>query len=120
MYTSPTVYVVDPDSPVPELRYMEVKALENQEVPAYSDFLLHDMGVGLADGLPQAGAKGGQWRTTPLWGLRLKRFYLHDGRTTKLNEAITAHGGQAQEVTANYAKLPQSDKDDLLAFLKSL
>lgn len=120
MSTSPVVYVVDPDSPAPQLRHMEIKALESQPVRAYSDFLLHDMGVKLADGLPQQGAKGGEWRTTPLWGLRNKRFLLHDGRTTDLAEAISLHGGQAEEVARRFDMLPEKDKQDLLAFLKTL
>jgi CxxC motif-containing protein (DUF1111 family) len=120
MSTSPVVYVVDPDSPAPQFRYIEVPALESKPVRAYSDFLVHQMGPGLADGLPQGGAKGGEWRTTPLWGLRLKKFLLHDGRTSDISEAILAHGGQATMVAQNFKDLPESDKADLLAFLKSL
>ncbi len=120
MRTAPVVYIVDPDSPAPTLHWLEISALEDKPVKAYSDFLVHQMGVGLADGLPQSGAKGGEWRTTPLWGLRFKKFLLHDGRTTDLREAILAHGGQADEVVANFKKLPESEKNDLLAFLKSL
>lgn len=120
MSSAPTVYVVDPDSPAPKLHYMEITALESKPVRAYSDFLLHKMGLGLADGLPQQGASGGEWRTTPLWGLRFKKFFLHDGRTQDLSEAILAHGGQAQEVTDKFKRLPENEKQDLLAFLKSL
>lgn len=120
MYTAPYVELVHPDSPSPNLVYMEVKALENQPVRAYSDFLLHQMGVELADGVPQNGAKGGEWRTTPLWGLRLKKFYLHDGRTTDLTAAIVAHGGQGRKVTERFKRLPAKQKEELLAFLKSL
>lgn len=120
MYTSPLVYVVDPDSPVPKFNYMEIEALENKPVHAYSDFLLHKMGLELADGVPQVGANGSEWRTTPLWGLRFKRFYLHDGRTSDLSKAVLAHGGQAQGPRDAFAKLPDSEKEDLLAFLKSL
>ena len=120
MYTAPLVKVPHPNSPAPRLWWMEVKALENQPVRAYSDFLVHPMGRELADGLSQNGAKSGEWRTTPLWGLHMRRFYMHDGRTKDLGEAITLHGGQAAEVAANYKKLPQQDKEDLLAFLKSL
>ncbi len=118
--TAPTAYVVDPDSPAPALRWLEVRALENRPVRAYSDFLLHKMGPELADGLPQQGASGGEWRTTPLWGLRFKKFYLHNGATTDLEKAILLHGGQAKEVTESYTRLSQSEKSDLLAFLRSL
>lgn len=120
MSTAPIVYVVDPDSPGPELKHMEIQALESKPVKAYSDFLVHQMGGKLADGLPQGGAMGGEWRTTPLWGLRFKKFLLHDGRTTDINEAILAHGGQAERVVKTYETLPEKEKADLLAFLKSL
>jgi CxxC motif-containing protein (DUF1111 family) len=120
MYTDMQVRVPNPDSPAPRILYWEIPALENKPVHAYSDFLLHQMGVGLADGIPQNGARGGEWRTTPLWGLRLKKFYLHDGRTRNLEEAITWHGGQAQESSDAYLKLPKNEREDLLSFLKSL
>ena len=120
METAPTVYVVDPDSPFPALRWVEIPALENQPVKAYSDFLVHKMGNKLADGLPQEGSKGGEWRTTPLWGLRFKKFYLHNGSATTLEDAISMHGGQAQPVISNYNQLSPSDKASLVAFLDSL
>ncbi|HEY9870453.1 MAG TPA: di-heme oxidoredictase family protein [Candidatus Obscuribacterales bacterium] len=120
MYTAPIVYLIDPDSPAPKYNHIEVEALESKPVRAYSDFLLHNMGVELADGVPQLGAKGGEWRTTPLWGLRFKKFYLHDGRTRDLTQAIMLHGGQASKVRDNFARLPEKEKEDLLAFLKSL
>lgn len=65
-----------------------------------SDFLLHDMGPGLADGLPAGSATRAEWRTAPLLGLRLTeqvsghRQYLHDGRARSLAEAILWHGGK--------------------------
>ncbi|MBL8176007.1 MAG: thiol oxidoreductase, partial [Bryobacterales bacterium] len=43
-------------------------ALRNREVALYSDLLLHDMGVGLADGIAQGSASGRMFRTAPLWG----------------------------------------------------
>ncbi len=52
----------------------------------YSDFLLHDMGEGLADGQQVGEASGREWRTPPLWGIGLTKtvsghsFLLHDGR----------------------------------------
>jgi len=57
----------------------------------YSDFALHHMGAGLADGIIQGGAGVDQFRTAPLWGLGQRLFFLHDGRTTDLVLAIQAH-----------------------------
>jgi CxxC motif-containing protein (DUF1111 family) len=120
MKTGPKVYVADPDSPFPKLNYMEIEALENKPVRAYSDFLLHNMGPELADGIPQAGANGGEWRTTPLWGLRFKKFLIHDGRTHDLVKVIQLHGGQGASSRKLFDELSQKDKDDLIAFLRSL
>jgi CxxC motif-containing protein (DUF1111 family) len=57
----------------------------------YSDFALHHMGAGLADGINQGGAGPDQFRTAPLWGLGQRLFFLHDGRTTDLVQAIQNH-----------------------------
>ena len=55
----------------------------------YSDFALHNMGAGLADGVVQGTADVDEFRTAPLWGLGQRLFFLHDGRTSDLMEAIT-------------------------------
>ena len=39
--------------------------------------------------------RGRRWRTPPLWGLRVRQVYLHDGRTPDLTAAIALHGGEA-------------------------
>lgn len=57
----------------------------------YSDFALHHMGSGLADGISQGGAGPDQFRTAPLWGLGQRLFFLHDGRTADLMQAIQLH-----------------------------
>ena len=46
--------------------------------------------------------------------------YLHDGRARTLHEAIMWHGGECDAARQNYSGMSQSDKDALLAFLKSL
>lgn len=104
-----------------------IEALSNMEVSLYSDLLLHDMGPGLADNRPDGPASGSEWRTRPLWGLRLVRefldgraFYLHDGRARTLEEAILAHGGEAQAARDAYAGLTAGSRDAVHAFLESL
>jgi CxxC motif-containing protein (DUF1111 family) len=103
--------------------------LSRRPVNLYSDLLLHDMGPGLADGVSQGNANGNEFRTAPLWGLGQRIFFLHDGRTTDLAEAIRAHrsGGSAQQpgseanaVVDNYNALPETQKQYLLNFLRSL
>lgn len=65
--------------------------MSNVTYHPYSDFALHHMGAGLADGINQGGAGADQFRTAPLWGVGQRLFFLHDGRTTDLMQAIQAH-----------------------------
>lgn len=92
----------------------------------YSDFLLHDMGEGLADGRPVGDASGSEWRTQPLWGIGLtddvngNTFYLHDGRARTLEEAILWHGGEAKAARDAYAAFDEASREALITFLESL
>ena len=89
----------------------------------FSDFALHDMGKGLADGVSQGNANGREFRTAPLWGLGQRIFLLHDGHTSDLYQAIMDHasdGSEANAVISNFRLLPPANKQDLLNFLRSL
>jgi CxxC motif-containing protein (DUF1111 family) len=89
----------------------------------FSDFAVHNMGQGLADGVSQGNANGFEFRTAPLWGLGQRLFFLHDGRTSNLLQAIEAHASQGSEVNrviSNFNALPNSAKQSLLNFLRSL
>jgi len=100
-----------------------VAALRNQTVNLYSDLLLHDMGERLMDGVGQGQAGGREFRTAPLWGLGQRIFFLHDGRTTDLLQAIREHRSafsEANGVVGNFLGLPERDKQDVLNFLRSL
>jgi CxxC motif-containing protein (DUF1111 family) len=100
-----------------------VAALRYQPVPLYSDLLVHDMGVGLADGVSQGSASGREFRTAPLWGLGQRIFFLHDGRSSDLISAIKAHASYGSEATGSvmlYNALSETRKQDLLNFLRSL
>lgn len=102
------------------------KAFSFQLIWPYSDFLLHDMGEGLADGQVVGDADGNEWRTPPLWGIGLTQrvsghtFFLHDGRARNLTEAILWHGGEAQKARDRFAALAAADRAALLKFLESL
>ena len=102
------------------------KAHAFQLIWPYSDFLLHDMGEGLADGQAVGVATGREWRTPPLWGIGLTEtvsghtFFLHDGRARNLTEAILWHGGEAEAARDRFAALEKQDRDALLTFLESL
>jgi CxxC motif-containing protein (DUF1111 family) len=100
-----------------------VAALRYKPVPLYSDLLVHDMGVGLADGVSQGSASGREFRTAPLWGLGQRIFFLHDGRSADLISAIKAHASSGSEATGSvmlYNALSEARKQDLLNFLRSL
>ena len=81
------------------------------------------MGSGLADGISQGAAAGNEFRTAPLWGLGQRIFFLHDGRTRDLLQAIRAHsssGSEANGVINNFNALSEGQKQDVLNFLRSL
>jgi CxxC motif-containing protein (DUF1111 family) len=109
----------------------------------YSDLLLHDMGPGLYDPQPApssvssssrpqyydsgrstfgdfVGNRPYEWKTAPLWGVADSGPYLHDGRALTLDDAIRAHGGQAESSARRYRELPDADRRALIKFLMSL
>jgi CxxC motif-containing protein (DUF1111 family) len=97
--------------------------LTNVPVNAFSDFLVHNMGIGLADRVSQGLANGIQFRTAPLWGVGQRIFFLHDWRTSDLVQAIEAHhsqGSEANQVINNFNQLSATHAAALLAFLRSL
>ena len=106
--------------------YEPLPALSHQTIHPYTDFLLHDMGEGLADGRPDFHAGGRDWRTAPLWGLGLSHTVngndslLHDGRARNLTEAVLWHGGEAQPSRDQFSDMPKANREALLAFLRSL
>ena len=106
-----------------------VAALSNKVVPLFSDLLIHKMGRGLSDEVKQGLAGPGEFRTAPLWGLGQRIFFLHDGRTKDLVQAILAHaspaagsvtGSEANQVIQNFINLTDAQKQNILYFLRSL
>src|SRR6202790_355868 len=98
-------------------------ALSNQTADLYSDLLVHHMGKGLADGITQGGAVPDEFRSAPLWGVGQRVFFLHDGRTSNLVEAIRDHrsqGSEANKVIDNFNKLRVEEQQRVIDFLRSL
>jgi CxxC motif-containing protein (DUF1111 family) len=95
-------------------------ALGDKIIHPYSDFLLHDVGTG--DGIVQNGPPSTRTklRTAPLWGLRTRNRFMHDGLSVTLTDAILRHAGEASAVTLSYRRLPASRRNVILAFLGSL
>lgn len=106
--------------------FLPQPALSGAEIHPYTDLLLHDLGEGLADGREDFEAGSRDWRTPPLWGLRLAgksgdgANFLHDGRARTPTEAILWHGGEAQSSADAFRNLHERQRDALLAFLNSL
>jgi CxxC motif-containing protein (DUF1111 family) len=116
----------------------ETAALENLTVHVYTDLLTHHMGKGLADDITQGLATGDMFRSTPLWGVGQRTFFLHDGRTNDLLQAILAHASpaadcdgdsnrstcygpsEANAVIRGFLELEAKDKQSILDFLRSL
>jgi len=94
----------------------------------------------LADGINQGAAGPDQFRTAPLWGLGQRLFFLHDGRTADVLQAIEAHAdcngkipdrnhdrfhpskcsSEANGVINNFHALSPAQQQDILNFLRSL
>lgn len=96
----------------------QVQALSFKRFFPYSDFLLHDIGTG--DGIVQGDARPEEIRTPPLWGVRLRAPFLHDGRASTLLEATEKHGGEALKTRTRFEQLSQTDQKAVLSFLGSL
>jgi CxxC motif-containing protein (DUF1111 family) len=97
----------------------DVEALNRRTAHLYSDMLLHDMGPELAD-VCGPDAAPAEYLTTRLWGLRYRSQYLHDGRTTRLEDAIEAHAGESAASRAAWRALSADRRTMLLRFLRSL
>jgi CxxC motif-containing protein (DUF1111 family) len=93
-------------------------------VRVFSDLLLHDMGPGLDDGVAEPGVLSSEWRTAPLLTLSVRRApdrrYLHDGRAATIEDAISAHGGEAEAARSRFMALSPDDRAALIAYLETL
>lgn len=96
-----------------------IRALHFREVRAYTDLLLHDMGPDLAD-ICLGEAEPAEFRTEPLMGLRFATAFLHDGRATTIEQAITLHGGEGTPARNRFLQLTAFERQALLRFLKRL
>jgi CxxC motif-containing protein (DUF1111 family) len=123
-------------------------AFSNKPVNLFSDLIVHKMGPGLADHVTQGLAGPDEFRTSPLWGIGQRIFFLHDGRTTNLFTAIRAHAStsksancssygnsgqnqsapdtgvacrsEANEVIQKFNRLSRNERQDIVNFLRTL
>jgi CxxC motif-containing protein (DUF1111 family) len=96
-----------------------IKALDRKVVALYSDLLLHDMGS-LGDGIAQGTARTSEMKTPPLWGLRARGPYLHDGRAATISAAIRMHDGKAARARDRFNRLGSTQQQQLIAFLNAI
>jgi len=108
---------------------MNSSVLQDRPVNLFSDLFLHHMGSRLADDILQGQAGADEFRTTPLWGVGQRIFFMHDGRTSDLLEAIRNHfspatsqypASEANAVVHKFNKLSPSEQQSILDFLRSL
>jgi CxxC motif-containing protein (DUF1111 family) len=133
--------MANPQGPSQEIG-PHVVALRGQTVNLYSDLLVHHMGANLADNVTQGNAGPDEFRTTPLWGVGQRLFFLHDGRTDDLLVAIREHRSvahsdgrnnperdsqsvaygpsEANVVIDRFEQLREGEKQALLDFLRAL
>jgi len=100
-----------------------ITGVSNINYAPFSDFAIHHMGSGLADNVGQGAAGADEFRTAPLWGVGQRLFFMHDGRTANIVQAISAHSGtgsEANTVVSNFVALSTAQQQDLVNFLRSL
>jgi len=95
-------------------------ALGNKIIHPFSDFALHNIGTG--DGIVQNAGQGSanQMRTAPLWGIRARNRFMHEGLNITITDTIQLHAGQATAARNNFNALSAQQRSDLVAFVLSL
>jgi CxxC motif-containing protein (DUF1111 family) len=96
-----------------------IPALSFKTIRAFTDLLLHDMGTTTQDiCLDQAFRS--EFRTEPLMGARFMEQFLHDGRATTIEGAISFHGGEGAGARSRFNALTQAQRDAVVAYVLSL
>lgn len=95
-------------------------ALGSKIIHPFSDFALHNIGTG--DGIVQNAGQGSanQMRTAPLWGVRARNRFMHEGLNITVFDAIQLHAGQATAARNAFNSLSAASRSDLIAFVLSL
>jgi len=98
--------------------------LANVTYHPFGDFLMHDMGS-MADGVNDNNSSSDSagptmMRTMPLWGIRARQFFLHDGRAYDIPTAIQLHDGQGKAASKAFHKLSPAQQRQIVDFIETL
>ncbi len=116
-----TTSFTTPAAPVP--------VLSNVQVNLFSDLLVHHMGPCHADNVVQGNVQGDEFRTAPLWGVSQRVFFMHEGATTDIVQAVEMHycaanstypASEANAVVNAFNALTTAKQQQLINFLRSI
>src|ERR1041384_6957255 len=95
-------------------------ALGSKIIHPFSDFALHNIGTG--DGIVQNAGQGSanMMRTAPLWGIRARNRFMHEGLNITIFDSIQLHAGQATTARNNFNALTTDQRNVFIAFVLSL
>jgi hypothetical protein len=107
---------VDDGYPLPRLE-PEGQAFLVRNV--FTDFKRHDLGPAFHE-RQYDGSLRREFVTEPLWGVGSTPPYGHDGRSIDLEQVILRHGGEAERSRRRFASLSSTQREHVLAALRSL
>jgi len=125
-----TIRVDLDDTGIPSPRLTVDRRRRVVDVPAYTDFKLHDITGGederepldmnRATWSPKFREGNRRFLTKRLWGVASAPNHYHHGLFTTMRRAIEAHAGEAIGARRAYGALPIVEQDALIEFLKTL
>ena len=105
--------------------------LFRSDVPAYTDFKLHDNCSPDSEGYESLDQNQPAWSprfrqsnrrflTKRLWGVGNEPPFFHHGLFTTLRQSVLAHHGEAESSRASFVRSSEYERDSLIEFLKGL
>ena len=94
--------------------------LKGYPVWLFSDLKRHDLGESSASRHVDHGVPRQVYQTRRLWGLASSPPYFYDGHAPWFDQAISAHGAEAEMSATAYSALTYEDKGALRVYLLSL
>ncbi len=124
---------IDLNSPqLPAPRLPRPESGKVLQVPAFTDFKLHDitsapedsnrdfLNMNFGPWSPKFSQGNQRFLTKRLWGCANEPPYFHHGLFTTLREAVLAHSGEALDSRRSFEALQERDRDAVIEFLKTL